>query len=374
MLIMISAGQFFKKAVVSGAVLAAAFACSVQARLVTDHLGRSVNVPDTVNRIVTADILPFASVTAVYLGGADKLVGIHPVSMSAAKNGLLSEIYPAILKADTSFMKGGTMNIESVMRLKPDVVFVNAGNRPAIKQLENAGIAAVAVSASKWDYNVLTTYDQWISLLDAVFPENAKTDKAAAHSRRIASMVAERTAELTDAERKSVLFVFQYDAKRLVTSGRHFFGQYWCDAIGAKNAAYSVEADNQNAQISMEQVYKWNPDVIFVTNFTPVLPADIYAGKYNDWRRVKAVTEKQVYKLPLGIYRSFTPSADTPLTLLWMAKTVYPKLFEDIDLTKEAKIYYRGLYGIDLTDEQVKSMYEPKANRADGFSQTSGRR
>lgn len=50
-----------------------------------------------------------------------------------------------------------------------------------------------------------------------------------------------------------------------------------------------------------------------------------------------------------------------------MAKTVYPKLFEDIDLTKEAKIYYRGLYGIDLTDEQVKSMYEPKANRADGF-------
>ena len=176
MLIMISAGQFFKKAVVSGAVLAATFACSVQARLVTDHLGRSVNVPDTVNRIVTADILPFASVTAVYLGGADKLVGIHPVSMSAAKNGLLSEIYPAILKADTSFMKGGTMNIESVMRLKPDVVFVNAGNRPAIKQLENAGIAAVAISASKWDYNVLTTYDQWISLLDAVCPENAKTD------------------------------------------------------------------------------------------------------------------------------------------------------------------------------------------------------
>lgn len=111
-----------------------------------------------------------------------------------------------------------------------------------------------------------------------------------------------------------------------------------------------------------------------MTNFTPVLPADIYAGKYNDWSRVKAVTEKQVYKLPLGIYRSFTPSADTPLTLLWMAKTVYPKLFEDIDLTKEAKIYYRGLYGIDLTDEQVKSMYEPKANRADGFSQTSGRR
>ncbi len=122
----------------------------------------------------------------------------------------------------------------------------------------------------------------------------------------------------------------------------------------------------------MEQVYKWNPDIVLVTNFTPVLPADIYANKYNDWSHVKAVANKQVYKLPLGIYRSYTPSADTPMTLLWMAKTVYPELFADIDLTKEVKTYYEKLYGIRLTDAQVSGMFEPRANRADGFSQ-SGR-
>ncbi len=119
----------------------------------------------------------------------------------------------------------------------------------------------------------------------------------------------------------------------------------------------------------MEQVYKWNPDIVLVTNFTPVLPADIYAGKYNDWSHVKAVADKKVYKLPLGIYRSYTPSADTPMTLLWMAKTVHPQLFADIDLKKEVKTYYQKLYHIELTDAQVESMYEPRANRADGFSQ-----
>lgn len=345
---------------------------SADARLVTDHLGREVNVPDTVNRVVTTTILPYASVATVFLGGGEKIVGMHPVSMTAAKTGLLSEIYPEVLKANTSFIKGSSLNIEALMALKPDVVFVNAGDRNQIEQLENAGIPALAVSVSKWDYDVLKTYDHWIELLGQVFPDRAKTDKAAAYSKKIAELIAERTAKLPDSDRRNVLFVFQYDAKRLVTSGRHFFGQYWCDAIGARNAAESVEADNQNAQISMEQVYKWNPNVVLVTNFTPVVPADIYAGRLNDWSHVKAVAEKKVYKLPLGIYRSYTPSADTPMTLLWMAKTVYPQTFSDIDLTHEVKAYYKELYGIELTDAQVASMYEPRANRAEGFSQ-SGR-
>lgn len=338
-----------------------------EARLVTDHLGRQVDVPDSVNRVVTTTILPYASVATVFLGGGEKIVGMHPVSMTAARTGLLGEIYPEVLKADTGFIKGANLNIESLMALHPDVVFVNAGDRAQIEQLENAGIPALAVSVSKWDYDVLKTYDAWLDLLGQVFPERSKTDKAAAYSRKVAATIAERTSKLTDAERRRVLFVFQYDAKRLVTSGRHFFGQYWCDAIGAKNVAEGVEADNQNAQISMEQVYRWNPDVVLVTNFTKTLPADIYAGAINDWSAVKAVAERKVYKLPLGIYRSYTPSADTPVTLLWMAKTVYPELFADIDLAHEVKAYYRELYGIELTDAQVAGMYEPRANRAEGF-------
>ena len=359
-------------ATAAAAALMLGSSLSAEARLITDHLGRQVDVPDQINRVVTTTILPYASVTTVFLGGAEKLVGIHPVSMSAAKSGLLSEIYPEILKSKTDFIKGSNLNIEALMALKPDVVFVNSGDKKMIEQIENAGIPAVAVSASKWDYDVLKTYDEWLALLGDVFPDHAKTDAAAAYSRQVAKTIADRTAKLTDAEKKKVLFVFQYDAKRLVTSGKHFFGQYWCDAVGAKNAAESVQADNQNAQISMEQVYKWNPDIVLVTNFTPVLPADIYANKYNDWSHVKAVTDKQVYKLPLGIYRSYTPSADTPMTLLWMAKTVYPELFADIDLTKEVKTYYEKLYGIRLSDAQVSGMFEPRANRADGFSQ-SGR-
>ena len=59
---------------------------------------------------------------------AEKLVGISPVSMSAAKAGLLGELYPEILDADTSFFENNELNIESLLTLEPDLVFYNAQN------------------------------------------------------------------------------------------------------------------------------------------------------------------------------------------------------------------------------------------------------
>lgn len=122
-----------------------------------------------------------------------------------------------------------------------------------------------------------------------------------------------------------------------------------------------MTAENANAIISMEQIYAWNPDVIFITNFTKAMPNDLYTNAIaaHDWSEVKAVKDQQVYKMPLGIYRSYTPSADTPLTLLWMAKKIYPERFADIDLNKEVKDWYKDVFGVDITDADVEGMFNP---------------
>ena len=70
--------------------------------------------------------------------------------------------------------------------------------------------------------------------------------------------------------------------------------------------------------------------------------------------------------MPLGMYRSYTAGIDTPITLLWLAKTVYPEKFEDIDITDETKKYYKELFGIDLTDEQAQKIFAP-ASSASAF-------
>lgn len=137
--------------------------------------------------------------------------------------------------------------------------------------------------------------------LSEIWPEHkGKGELIDSRSKAIAKMVAERTKDLKPEERSKVLFLFRYDSRQIVTSGRNFFGQYWCDAVGARNAAESVTADNANAVVSMEQIYAWNPDVVFITNFTAAMPGDLYENKMagHDWSDVKAVKEKRVYKLP----------------------------------------------------------------------------
>ena len=336
--------------------------------VIVDHLGIEVEVPYEVNRIAVGNILPLPSVLTVFFDSAEKIVGMSPNSMSAAENGLLGELYPDILKAETGYMNGTDINLEELMKLEPDIVLYSASQPEQGEQLRNAGFAAVALSVNKWEYNAIETLNQWIGLLSEIFPDNDKTEVVAKHSDEIYNMVQERVADIPEEERERVFFLFKYSDTDMETSGSKFFGQFWADAVGAVNVAEEITTDNQVAA-NMEQVYKWNPTIIFITNFTAAQPDDLYnntIGNY-DWSAVDAVKNQKVYKMPLGMYRSYTPGADTPVTLLWFAKNTYPALFEDIDMIQETKDYYKEVFGVELTDDQASAIFEPNAEAGSGF-------
>ena len=335
---------------------------------ITDQAGNEVTLPKDIKRIAVCDILPLPSVLTVFFNSGDKIVGMSEPSMTAAKNGLLGELYPEILKADTGFIKDSEVNTEELLKLKPDVVFYGASNPEMGDKLREAGFNAVAISVNKWEYNTIETLNNWIDLLSQIFPEDAKADVVKKHSEEVYKMVQDRVKDIPDNERANVFFLFKYDETSIATSGNSFFGSWWAKAIGAKNVADDIEKDNA-VPVNMEQIYKYNPDIIFMTNFTQAQPKDLYNSTIgsNDWSKVKAVEDKKVYKMPLGMYRSYTPGADTPMTLLWLAKTTYPDKFKDIDLTKEVKDYYKEVFGVDLTDKQVESIFAPTSDAAEGF-------
>ena len=337
--------------------------------VVVDHNGNEVEVPNNAQRIVVCDIYPLPSVLTVFFDSAEKIVGMAPPSMTAAQNGLLGQLYPEVLDAETGFIEGSELNMEELLKLEPDVVFYSASQPAQGEQLANAGLAAVAVSVNKWQYNCIETLNNWIALLGEIFPENEKTQIVEDYSNKVYDMVQERVANIPDEERERVFVLFQYNDTTLLTSGKQFFGQWWADAIGAVNVAEELEKDNSVA-VNMEQIYAWNPSLIFITNFNTYGPEDLYNNTVEgyDWSPIDAIVNQRVYKMPLGMYRSYTPGADTPVTLLWMAKTAYPDLFEDIDIIEEAKTYYNEVFGIELTDEQAGSIFTPVEAAGTGFA------
>lgn len=335
---------------------------------VIDQAGDSVSVPKNAERIAVCGIFPLPSVLAIFFDGAEKIVGMPKESMTAAENSLLGELYPEILNAKTGFSSGSDVNTEELMTLNPDVVFYSADDKKMGEQLKKAGFAAVGLSVNILDYNAVTTLSSWIELLSRIFPENDKGKTVSEYSEKMLDKISERVSGLSDGEREKVFFLFKYSDSSIVTSGDNFFGDWWAEAVGAVNVAKELTGDNAQP-VNFEQVYAWNPQKILITNFNTAQPEDLYnntVGTY-DWSGIDAVKNKEVYKMPLGMYRSYTPGVDTPITLLWLAKTIYPDLFNDIDITEETKDYYKKVFDVDLTDEQAERIFSPSSQAGSGM-------
>lgn len=332
---------------------------AAETRVVVDHAGNEVYLPAKIERIAITTITPLPSVYCLFDGSAEKLVGMSPSSMAAAENSLLADVIPGLTDIPTGFMSGNEVNIEELLAMEPDVVFYREGSGDEYEKLSAAGIPAVAFSVSQWGSDSIATFEAWVKLLGEVLGEEDKAAGIADYGREMYDRIQERLASAENLEKPSVLWLYKYADGTITTSGNSHFGEWWADATGAVNAASDIEGSD--VEINMEQIYEWNPDMIYITNFVPYLAEDLQnnAIEEHDWSVVRAVQEGKVYKCPLGMYRWYPPSSDTPMMLLWLAKTNHPELFEDMDLEAEMKTYYERFYNVELTDEHMEKIFNP---------------
>lgn len=332
-------------------------------RTVVDHNGDEIVLPAKIERVVIASLMPLPSVYCLFRGGTQNLVGMPTASMAAAVHSQLVKIYPDIAKVDTSFVQNGSVNIEQLMKLKPDIILYSATNKNERELYKSIGIPAVGFSFAQYNYDAIKIYESWVKLLGEIFGDTGRSDKIISYAHKVESLVKERVAKIPENKKPSCLVFYGCDEKSLKVSGSQMFGQYWIETTGGINAASELTG---TAPVNMEQIYKWNPEKIFLNNFCASLPEDLYnnAFKNQDWSTVKAVQIKQVYKYPLGMYRWCPPSPDIPLSLLWCAKQIQPEVFADIDMDAEIKKYFKDMYGVNLTDEGLKEIYNPPREAA----------
>ncbi len=335
-----------------------------ETRTIVDHTGAEVTLPANIDRVVISSILPLPSVYCLFRGSADDIIGIHPSSMAAAENSYLINVFPEIANADTSFVENGAVNIEQLLSMEPDVVFYSAANTEERDLYDNAGIPAVGFSTTMAGYDCIETYADWIELLGDIYGDSESADKIIEYGRNTASEIKAVTDNIADEDKPKVLILFNYANGVITAGGSDFFSKYWIETAGGINVAADLSG---SAEINMEQVYEWDPDIILITNFSPYLPEDLYNNTIegHDWSTVSAVNNGKVYKFPLGMYRWFPPCSDTPLVLKWLAKTIQPEKFADIDMDSEIKSYYKEFYGVELTDDDVQNIYTP-ASEASG--------
>ena len=340
-------------------------ATSEGVRTIVDQVGNEVVLPEKIERVVITSLWPLPSVYTLFQGSAEGLVGMHPAAKAAAEGSMLSKVAD-LSTVETGFIQDGQINAEELMKLNPDLVLYNGANTEEYEILKKAGIPAVGFLANaSGDWNTIESISSWMELLGTIYQKEDRAAEIKEMGYDVLEEIQATVSDIPEEEKERVLILYRYSDEQMTVSGSGHFGNFWIEAVGGINAAADVEG---SPAVNMEQIYTWNPDKIFITNFSSAMPEDLINNTVDgdDWSSVKAVQDGEVYKIPLGMYRWYPPSSDTPLMLKWMAQKVYPEKFADVDMNTEVKEYYKEFYGIELTDEDVTTIFNPSREAANG--------
>lgn len=311
--------------------------------VIEDQLGKTIELDGIPQRVATT-IMPFPYIFYAVVGNNDNLVGCNPSSMIAYENSALKYMYPELKNADTSFVDTSfVVNVEELLKLNPDVVFQWNYMDDEIAKMEEAGIKVVALQ-----YGTLDDLETWIRIIGKMFQKEDRAEELITYFNENVDEVTEKISTLSEDDYSNILILS--DNLKVMGTG---FANYWVEKSGAINPAKDLSGEALN--VNMEQVYEWNPSIIYIGNFTELQPSDLIDNKLEgqDWSVVDAVQNKQVYKIPIGGYRWDPPGIETPLMVKWLAKIQHPELFEDMDMYEEVSKFYKDVYNFELTDEML---------------------
>jgi len=317
-------------------------------RVITDMVGNRVEVPVPLTRVAL-----FGGPTgqiAYLLGARDQLVAVT----STLKNSeLLLAFDPSIKELPGPRSTSGHINIEEL--LLADAQLVIAGNLDgSIVQKKTRIPVAYTESNMSHDTNLLK--DE-IRFYATIFEREERGANYIDYLEKILAFVRSRTADIPPEQRKKLFN--GYGPKHLVTLGGDTFMNERITTAGCVNATSTIHtAGTQQglhsglAEVSMEKVLDWNPDILVIDTGTP---EEVYNNPR--WKNVAAVKNRQVYRQPVGLFIWDRPTAEAAvLHPLWLAKIAYPERFADVDLADEVKKFYRETMNFELSDEQAQKV------------------
>jgi iron complex transport system substrate-binding protein len=165
--------------------------------------------------------------------------------------------------------------------------------------------------------------------------------------------VTSRVAAIPEGQRPHAYYLRGPSA--LMTQGRNSNTLWYGEMAGGKMISKDLSFAGRGP-VSMEELLAWDPEYIFVGRmYSPDL-----VMKDPRWKDVRAVKEGKVYQNPEGVFY-WDGSSEGILLMEFMAKKMYPELFQDLDMKKEIVDYYARFYNYRLTDAEAGKILQGKA-------------
>jgi iron complex transport system substrate-binding protein len=319
-------------------------------RTVIDAAGREVTIPTEINKVYSTN--PVGTML-VYTINPDKLAGWN-VDLRPGEKKFIEEKYQKLPNLGGWYGKT-TGSIEELLKAKPDIIIdVGVVDKSSIdfanKLQAQANVPVLILELE------LSTINETYEMLGDFINEKEVTDKLAKYCKDAVKDINDKASQI--AEDKRVRVYYAEGPKGLNTDPAGSRHTQVLDMVKGINVA-EVEMPGKAgmAEVSMEQVLLWNPDVILCWNTAE--QGGYYDGIISspDWKDIEAVKNNKVYEIPFGPFSWFDrpPSVNRVLGLKWLGNLLYPEVY-NYDIAKETKEFYDLFYHYKLTDEEVTEL------------------
>ena len=323
-----------------------------ETRAFVDMSGKTVNIP-TPDKIERVAVLTSPQVQIMYIVGAqDKLCAM---TASQYRYKLFEKFYPRQAEIPAPRAQAADINVEALLNANPQFCIGSEADMDLVDKTTD--IPTVRVATNDNPAEVFETRKAEVRMFGEIFGAQDRAEKYAAYLDNTLKMLSERTSAIPKDKRVKVYLGFGAD--HLTTYGGDTYMQYQIEAAGCINASQEISSlggrEGGLANISMENILKWDPDIIVIDTGKP-------EDLKNDpvWSQLKAVKNNQVYILPVGGFIWNRPSCESAVLLpLWLGINAYPEQFKDISIENEIKRYWQEILGFTLSDDDVKNILNP---------------
>lgn len=245
------------------------------ANVLTDHLGRRVEIPEHPRRIIS--LAPSLTETLFALGVGDRVVGVTDYCD-----------YPA--EAQTRQKIGGMINpnLERLAALHPDLVLITKeGNRrDTLDAVEHLKIPIFAIETAR------------LEDISRMFRDVGRAIGEAAAGANLAAALDQRVnrahASIAGHPLKRVLMVVWLQP--MVTVGH---GTFLSDVLDRAGAISIADGESQPwPKLSVEEIVRSDPEYIVVTRSPGFAPTREELLRLPGWKELTAVKQDRIVNLP----------------------------------------------------------------------------
>ncbi|MBP2145418.1 iron complex transport system substrate-binding protein [Methanofollis sp. W23] len=331
-------------------------------KAITDMSGHEVMIPADPQHVAIID-KGLVVQTMIALGVDDRIAAtggvINPKSSDPTRNRDTLYLRPDLLtRSNFGYAYYGGFNFETLLAAEPDLVIwhmldnteKNDATGEFIEKIESAGIPVVIVKSAGVNgaENSIETQYEAIRLIGEIFDAQDRANAIVGYINTTITMVQERTANIPDDEKPSVLIVgLAKDGSAYVWGEDYGSARFSTEIAHLKN----VYLGNQTQIMSKEQIIAFKPDKLVVVDGPIAIPApeDFYTLEgFESWSILPAVENHDI--VTVGICPWWGDFClEFPTVILLEAKSTYPDQFEDVKVNEWLTDYHTMLYGINAT-------------------------